>query len=842
MKTLLIENPQEAIMFTTQNKNVELYDGVLDQHTVEEVATDIKERYADDTGVYIININVLIGGCNYSDNVGIRLLKLLRLNHINSHVALYSQLSRETLLTQIDIRNAIVYSKGVSYHHVLNLRDLSQLDFQSLSRFKADPKELLLLFRAEYDPDDSHFNANMFGVWQLMKVQDAYEALSNENNLTQDPVQSELQDSIEKYLNSYNGLLVQYISGQGNENVKEALLKATAEREKKACLEIIQQTTKDIDAATLELKDLELQANAIRSLVNGCEIKKEENKDKTDALPEVLELFDRMDERAEKKLNELVGQRIGEYNIRKTELEEELQRLTELKEQAERSVNNLEIGPTMMNAIEVFTDDKVADVHKALNGRAPHVVYVDDMATAGWSNVLCRIIYNDPDDYTNLCYVAPNDDDDTQTIIQNIIEAFKTLGTVDLLILDLRLKKNERGYVNPKELSGFKVLERLHQINLKFPILVFTASNKVWSMKEAFKGNVMSFWTKGGLEQLDNENAYVNNYLDLVDQINSLTKLRCVFELLHELRKMAREIAETKDPFWWEFLEAEFEYRNNDSIKIYHRKLTDKEVVISNLNLVVEYTQNSLRQMYFQTSNITLSDVYHMMVIQLSYIVEEVLSCKESLEDPFNISYKIKVCLPEAEIWRLTVLRNSAAHHRSSQITEKKLLGYIFGIKRLLFYTFSGSSDKSSQNANNETETITSIDSGQEELTGRQLTPVDERLDRLARKETITVEVKETSLLYYPNHYAYLFDFFVDDDKQLKKSAVLLSDDVEDQKYIGKIKIGDVINVKRKKQRLRIVGHYKASEFFEADDKLSPDQGSEQELSNESEENKEEKK
>ena len=173
------------------------------------------------------------------------------------------------------------------------------------------------------------------------------------------------------------------------------------------------------------------------------------------------------------------------------------------------------------------------------------------------------------------------------------------------------------------------------------------------------------------------------------------------------------------------------------------------------------------------------------------------------------------------------------------------------GIIWFLFYGLSGSNDNSPQTSINETEIITSeksIDSRIEAMASRQLTPIDERLDRLTRGETITVEVEETTSLHYPDRDAYLFNFFEDEDKQLKRSAVLLSDNVEDQKYMGKIEKGDVIDVKRiqsgKRYRFIIIGHHKASDFFEAgaNDMLWPDQGCEQELSNESEEIKEEKK
>ena len=134
------------------------------------------------------------------------------------------------------------------------------------------------------------------------------------------------------------------------------------------------------------------------------------------------------------------------------------------------------------------------------------------------------------------------------------------------------MAERNTGGARPADLSGFQVLKALDKKNLPCAILIFTASNKVWSLKEAFKGNVMSYWIKEGLDRADGIEDSVNNYLDLITQINTLTRVKGVFEYLAELKTMAKEINEAQQLFWWETLEAKFEYRDENGISIYHRK------------------------------------------------------------------------------------------------------------------------------------------------------------------------------------------------------------------------------------------------------------------------------
>lgn len=802
MRILLIENQPYASQITSKRNDITAYDGSLSQ-SVEVVAEDIKIRYGKLADVFIINTHLQIGNAPLSENAGIKLLKLLRLHYIDTHVVLYSWMSREMLMR--DLRNAIIFSKGVSFCRLPDFLNVIQgINFTALSNEKAEKHELLQLFRAEYDPDDRHFSANIFGIWQLMRVQDAYDRLFGGG--IGPKKDDETRKIINDYLNSYNGRLVQYINGQDAINLEEKLREEINLYNEKTRCEKLQQSLEAIKDIENELDDIQIQIVAINKLIS-THSNADEGKDQNGLFHWVQR---RAKEIADEKLSRLAIAETKELVGRKVMLQKEKQRHINIKNWAEEP-SSQPIDDYDNNG---FDDVTIKKIRETLNNRRPRIIYVDDMAEKGWANILKQIIYKNEEDYKRLTSIVPDRNDDVETIVHKIC----AIENPHLIILDLRLK-DEYGYYAPADLSGFQVLKALDKKNLPCAILIFTASNKVWSLKEAFKGNVMSYWIKEGLDRADGIEDSVNDYLDLITQINTLTRVKGVFEYLAELKTMAKEINEAQQLFWWETLEAKFEYRDENGISIYHRKLTQKEDIISNLNMVVEFTQSSLRQMYFQTGDFSLSDIYNMMVIQLAYIVEEILRCNESLMDPCSLFYKIGVCAPDAKIRNITIPRNGASHRRYSHITDAEIIDYIAAIREFLFNKPSSSTGSNLQ-TNEEKTNLPGTNDIEE-------TPLIERQNRLKNGETITVKVIEkTSYMRDDEIVGWFYNFYLNKFKTMQGS-LLYKSNLDHQEFIANIEEGDYIEVildgetKNGKPCCRIANYHKKSECVGESNELS---------------------
>ena len=281
--------------------------------------------------------------------------------------------------------------------------------------------------------------------------------------------------------------------------------------------------------------------------------------------------------------------------------------------------------------------------------RHPLILYVDDMASVGWKDLLSHILFGEMNS-RNLRTVYFSQEHSPEEIANNIMNA--GLKKADLLILDLRLK-DEKGFVRPSELSGMKVLRRLEKNgSLCCPVMIFTASNKIWSLKEAFRNNVVSYYIKEGLDYSDDDMS-MHSFLNLIEQINFLTAYSWIFKLLSKLRKMSATIRFEKGSFWWETLRASYTARSKNIKKTFHRKLTQKKDICIILNKVIESVQRDVRAICFFENYLNVSDVLCSMIVKLAGVLEEIHTSVDG-DEPHTLCFKMKAHLPNIETSKYT--------------------------------------------------------------------------------------------------------------------------------------------------------------------------------------------
>lgn len=741
MNILLIENQPLAEMIRSKRTDIEVYGGL--GQSVEVVAADIKSRLAEHYDVIIIGVHAQIGNALLSDHAGIQLLKLLRLHHIDKHVVLYSWMSREMLMG--NLRNAIVFSKGVTFIRLPNfINEVQDLDFDKLSHKTADKNDLLQLFRAEYDPNERHFDANMFGVWQLMRVQDAYEEMYG----VKQSKDEKSREKIYAYLNSYNGKVMQYISGQYSENLEDRLREETKRFSEKARNERLQYAEFSIKAVDAELHDIQIRIEAINKLIPV-------DSERGEGASWLQRKVEKM---ADKKLTRLAIVETHELVQRKVELEKERQRFESMKAWAETPADS----STESNQPIEF-DVTIAGIRNALNERRPRIVYVDDMADKGWADILKRMVYKNEKDYERLTSIVPTKDDSVDAIVEKICK----VQDPHLIILDLRLK-NEKGYYAPADLSGFQVLQKLHEKSLPCAILVFTASNKVWSLKEAFKGNVMSFWTKGGLDNMDKTNDGVNNYLDLLCQINYLTNYKWMFELLAKIGDVKRKIENEGKTYWWQTKNLTFSKLDKEHKELYYKRvLTEKETMIELMESILQTTQSDLRQMFFFENNENARGVMlNSFVMRVADILEQIYYYNERDDDYINLTERMRETPNGDHLWFVSKVRNRSAHSGYLSPKEIDVIEYVYYV---LKYVIPGVEEPI-------------------------ITPIKDRKKLLEEGRTITVEVYNTYANPKNNNQTiYKFDIGHIDGIQVR----FFDTNIIHKKLIGLIKEGDIVDVKQ---------------------------------------------
>ncbi len=540
MNVLLIENKKYESEFHGMLAHESLVADDFDN--VESIALKIKEHPVYD--LIFINARLVMGHYAKISNFGIKLMKLLRLHKIESHVVLYC---REEINNMALIDYAFVHTKGVSYYTKKNkgkrrwlfarpqepyytpnsLNKLSEAECVALSKERANIElEIKPLFWAENNPDSRHFSANLFGLWQLVKAHAAFQKEQgiHESNICDDFI------NVKKNITSYDGLLAQFVYNYSFE-VDEDQCK--------------------------------------RALEQFCNKR---------------------------------GYMMSEF-LRKI---------------------------------------------KKLHSDKPNIIYVDDMADKGWSTILQHIIYGKISD--NFYSINPTLKDDPSIIVENILDKMKKNKETHLIILDIRLH-DERGYVNPSDLSGFQVMQMLNNKNIACPIMMLTASNKIWSMQKSFDGNALSFWIKGRMEE--GEEGHTQQYLDLLDQVISLVgvDIKSVYNLMIRIKDCSEKIINNTEKYWWEKYEAKYTKTDNqNNIQEFDRKTTEKSTVIELLNKATDGCLNDLRQLYFHREKVQVSDIFRTMIIRLSYILEEIHRTQDSEKkdyiEPDTLRFRMNAFLP----------------------------------------------------------------------------------------------------------------------------------------------------------------------------------------------------
>ena len=765
MRTLLIENqPFADLIKKTYPAELEIID-VSQFQTAEVIAEEIKIRYSGWTDMYMINVNLKIGTHQLSENIGIMIMKLLRLNYIDNHVILYSWLSREMLMG--NLRNTIIFSKGLSFFRLPDLMSaFPNINNEKLPLEKANESELLQLFRAEYNPDDRHFNANIFGVWQLIKIQDAYDRLFGGG--IKYGSDDESRKKINHYLDSYNGKLLQFIRGKEVDYLAERLGEEINLRDERVRREMLQYAVDSIQSIDKEVEKIEVQITTIHKLIAPNSNQNKEN-DSVSVISEVLRWLERRaNERAEKKLFSRVMDETREYVDRKEELKKERQRCLEIKHWAETPSNN----PLSDFDISGFNDGTIKGIRARLWTGQPKIVYVDDMANEGWADVLKRIIYRYPACYKRFKTIVPQYIDNDKEFVDSVVDAICKIENPDLIILDLRLK-DERGYYAPAELSGFKVMQELDRKNISCGVLVFTASNKVWSLKEAFKDNVVSYWTKGELDRSDGKDDSVNNYLDLLSQIDFLTNYKWLFELLAKITATMMKIDNTNEPYWWE--DKRLCYINSDNK--FHKKKTDKRQIINILNRAKQAVQSNMRQMFFfENNDQAKNSMINTLVMNITDVLEEIHYYGGDGVDYIRLIDRMNA-VGKQNVVKHMKIRNQSAHngylsHRQEDVVEyvEYVLDYLITepdeiVNYPNLFELSETKDEFSSDRNNT------------QTSSFELTPVDKRKAMLLGGKVITVMIDSVKEGEKNGNKGYFYNYSID-SKSDKEEGVFVSGDI----------------------------------------------------------------
>jgi len=571
-------------------------------------------------------------------NAGIALIKFLRMMEVKSHIVLITPFEQYEFI-KLSPANLIVSSKGISftkYLHEFSKKSLSEIDALASETFN-DNQNLKPYIMAEFSlPEDERHNwANWWGIdrlWNVHRVveqekyglterwhikeypdrlKDKLKALQNQEALFlyghQEKIITNNLAEFNQEVNKLDEKLQQYISARNlfieNRNHIES-----QKNEKSSRIEYLELQISLINKLLPQLNGLsELflnkRADNIRKIINLSKEIRELEEESTN----------------EKQRTRQISYAIADREIKLTELNDALKNeeenyLSEIKNGIEQLDSNIQKLRSKILSLSIPA------IRNKLKEKSPLILYIDDQANEGWSNIFQHIIYNQ-EEQELFKVIQPKESDriDANYFNNHVSKVIKELKP-DIILLDLRLNKESGTKIEVENLSGAIMLKEIREQFPGIPVLMTTASNKSWSYEELQRIGCDAFWTKEGIDTGMTEHDSVKNYLRFGELVNILTGEDFIF-----LTKYASAISKLKmkEKHWW--LNPKW---CNSAIDHYKANIQINEEVIFDilddaLLIFRNYLRKELLQLDFGT---TLNQwMYPSLIIQhLAKIIEHI--------------------------------------------------------------------------------------------------------------------------------------------------------------------------------------------------------------------------
>ena len=181
-----------------------------------------------------------------------------------------------------------------------------------------------------------------------------------------------------------------------------------------------------------------------------------------------------------------------------------------------------------------------------------NVLMIDDKALEGWKQVQEQVIgVSTKIDIIDFDYLQKKKQSELVQELWEKIEFYlnENAPLLDFIFLDLMLFPNNIQEDTTNLYSGLKILKKLKENYNHIPVLITSASNKIWNYQLALSFGADAYWLKEGVENNYEFEESIINYNKLLE----LTKSFCSFEyaVLSKFKQLNYKDS-INDEFWWQ--------------------------------------------------------------------------------------------------------------------------------------------------------------------------------------------------------------------------------------------------------------------------------------------------
>ncbi len=190
-----------------------------------------------------------------------------------------------------------------------------------------------------------------------------------------------------------------------------------------------------------------------------------------------------------------------------------------------------------------FKEDQKYSVQiEGIEGKT--IVYIDDEYNKGWKDILSQIFKASK----AKCILFT--DFDKKIAREKLLERiyrFIDENDADCYLLDLRLHENDFAIDQRKELSGHCISKYIKNKNIGNQVVIFTASNKIWNLKEEiFKNGAMGYALKESPDLNLKRKDSLELYKDFVNSIKSACNMSYLKDMVTKQGELESLCSATK--------------------------------------------------------------------------------------------------------------------------------------------------------------------------------------------------------------------------------------------------------------------------------------------------------
>ena len=172
---------------------------------------------------------------------------------------------------------------------------------------------------------------------------------------------------------------------------------------------------------------------------------------------------------------------------------------------------------------------------KTINPKIPlidarKIVYIDDELALGWGDLFSEIFSRSSAQL--ICWNPVDRTYDRESVLKNIEEFIDQNSDADCYIVDLRLAEEDTRERKFEDLTGHQVSRYIKSKNKANQVVIFTASNKIWNLKEEMNGIGALGYV---LKESPSMNLTVSQTVKLYDEFVHLIQKAVVYSRLKVL-------------------------------------------------------------------------------------------------------------------------------------------------------------------------------------------------------------------------------------------------------------------------------------------------------------------